>query len=123
VYSDGYQVWDVKWTNDTPNPIVIVAGSTSGSQSTITVQLWSLPLDRTVTFSPEYKANIIRATDHTAYVSTLKPGQQARAEYPTNGYDTSRTRTVTDSTGKVIHTDTWTSHYAVVNGLLLIGAP
>jgi vancomycin resistance protein YoaR len=123
VYSDGYQVWDVKWTNDTPNPIVIVAGSTGGSTSTMTVELWSLPLDRTVTFSPEYKANIIRATDSTAYVTTLKPGQQARAEYPTNGYDTSRTRTVTDSTGTVIHTDTWTSHYTVVNGLLLIGAP
>jgi vancomycin resistance protein YoaR len=122
VFSDGYQVWDVKWTNDTPNPIVIVAGSTYGSTSTMTVQLWSLPLDRTVTFSPEYKANIIRATDHTAYVTTLKPGQQARAEYPTNGYDTSRTRTVTDSTGTVIHTDTWTSHYSVVNGLLLIGS-
>jgi len=123
VFSDGYQVWDVKWTNDTPNPIVIVAGSTGGSTSTMTVQLWSLPLDRTVTFSPEYKANIIRAGDSRAYVTTLKPGQQARAEYPTNGYDTSRTRTVTDSTGTVIHTDTWTSHYAVVNGLLLIGAP
>jgi vancomycin resistance protein YoaR len=123
VYSDGYQLWDVKWTNDTPNPIVIVAGSTSGSKSTITVQLWSLPLDRTVTFSPEFKANVVRAGDRTEYVSTLKPGQQARAEYPTNGYDTSRTRLVTDSTGKVIHTETWTSHYAVVNGLLLIGAP
>ena len=121
VFSDGYQVWDVKWTNDTPNPIVIVAGSTYGSTSTMTVQLWSLPLGRTVTFSPEFKENIIRATDHTAYVTTLKPGQQTRAEYPTNGYDTSRTRTVTDSTGTVIHTDTWTSHYSVVNGLLLIG--
>jgi hypothetical protein len=29
---------------------------------------------------------------------------------------------VTDSTGAVIHTDTWTSHYARVDGLLLIGA-
>jgi vancomycin resistance protein YoaR len=121
VYSNGNQLWDLKWTNDTPNPIVILTGSTYGSKSTVTIQLWSLPLDRTVTFSPEFKANVVGAGDRKAYVSTLKPGQQARAEYPTNGFSTSRTRTVTDSAGSVIHTDTWTSNYAVVNGLLLIG--
>jgi len=123
VYSNGYQMWDLKWTNDTPNPIVILAGSTYGSKSTVTVQLWSLPLDRTVTFSPEFKSNVVTAGDRKAYTTALKPGQQARAEFPTNGYYTSRTRTVTDSTGKVIHNDTWTSTYSVVNGLLLIGGP
>ena len=123
VYSNGNQLWDLKWTNDTPNPIVILAKSTYGSKSTITIQLWSLPLDRTVTFSPEFKANVVGATDRKTYVSSLKPGQQGRAEYPTNGFETSRTRTVTDSTGRVIHTDTWASKYAVVNGLLLIGGP
>jgi vancomycin resistance protein YoaR len=122
VYSNGYQMWDLKWTNDTPNPIVILAGSTYGSKSTVTVQLWSLPLDRTVTFSPEFKSNVVSAGDRKAYTTALKPGQQARAEFPTNGYYTSRTRTVTDSTGKVIHTDTWTSHYSMVNGLLVVGA-
>jgi vancomycin resistance protein YoaR len=123
VYSNGYQVWDMKWTNDTPNPIIIVSGSTYGSKSTITVQLWSLPLNRTVAFSPEFRANVDKATDSTAYTNTLAPGQQNRAEYPDDGFDTSMTRTVTDSTGTVIHQDTWTSHYARVNGLLLIGAP
>ncbi len=121
VYSNGYQVWDLKWTNDTPNPIVILAGSTYGSKSTITVQLWSLPLARTVAFSPEFRANVVRAADRKVYVSTLKPNQQNRTEYPTDGFDTSRTRTVTDSTGKVIHTETWTSHYTKVDGILQIG--
>jgi hypothetical protein len=74
-----------------------------------------------VTFSPEYKANVLKATDHTQYVSGLRPGQKVRAEYPTDGFDTSRTRTVTDATGKVIHLDTWKSHYERVNGLLQIG--
>jgi hypothetical protein len=54
-------------------------------------------------------------------VTTLKPGQENRAEYPTAGFSTSRTRTVTDSTGKVIHHDTWVSHYGKVDGLLQIG--
>jgi hypothetical protein len=80
-----------------------------------------LPLDRKVTFSAAYKDKVASATDHTSYVSTLKPGQQNRAEYPTPGFDTSRTRTVTDSTGKVIHSDTWKSHYTKVDGLLEVG--
>ncbi|MGD0018530.1 MAG: VanW family protein [Candidatus Limnocylindrales bacterium] len=121
VFSNGSQVWDLKWTNDTPNPIVIRAWATNGSKSTITVQLWSLPLDRKVTFSPQFKANVVRAVDRKVYVTTLRPGQQNRAEYPTAGFDTSRTRTVTDSTGKVIHRDTWKSRYKKVDGLLQIG--
>jgi vancomycin resistance protein YoaR len=121
VFSNGSQVWDLKWTNDTPNPIVIRGSTTYGSKSTVTIQLWSLPLDRSVTFSPEFKANVVRAGDRTEYVTTLKPGQQNRAEYPTIGFDTSRTRTVTDSTGKVIHQETWYSHYTKVDGILQIG--
>jgi len=122
VFSNGSQVWDLKWTNDTPNPIMIRASSTRGSRSTITIQLWSFPLDRKVTFSPEFKANVVKPVDRRQYVSSLKPGQQVRKEYPTIGFDTSRTRTVTDATGQVIHRDTWKSHYTRVNGLLQVGA-
>jgi hypothetical protein len=122
VFSSGDQTWDLQWTNDTPNPILIVAGSTYGSASIITIQLWSLPLDRKVTFSPEFKANVVPASDSTVYSTSLPVGQEARAEFPTDGFDTSRTRTVTDSFGKVIHTDTWNSHYSVVDGILVIGA-
>jgi vancomycin resistance protein YoaR len=122
VFTNGYQVWDLQWTNDTPNPILIVANSTYGSASVITIQLWSLPLNRTVTFSPEFKANVVPAGDYTVYSTSLPVGQSNRAEYPTDGFDTSRTRTVTDSSGKVIHTDTWDSHYSMVNGLLVVGS-
>jgi len=121
VYGEGPGAWDLKWTNDTPYPILIRGYSTKGSKSTITIELWSMPIDRKVTFSPEFKANVVQAGDSTVYVTTLAPGQQNRAEYPTIGFDTSRTRTVTDSTGKVIHTDTWSSHYTKVDGILEIG--
>ena len=97
------------------------AYTTPGSKSTITIELWSRPIDRKVTFSPEFKANIVQPGDSTVYVTTLKPGQQNRAEYPTIGFSTSRTRTVTDSSGKVIHTDTWNSNYTKVDGILQIG--
>jgi vancomycin resistance protein YoaR len=121
VFSNGYQTYDMKWTNDTPNPIVIRGTSTKGSKSSVTFQLWSLPLDRTVVFSPEYKANVSKATDSTVYTTAIPVGTKNRAEYPSDGFDTSRTRTVTDASGKVIHTDTWKSRYITVNGILQIG--
>jgi vancomycin resistance protein YoaR len=122
VYSNGVETWDLKWTNDTPYPIVIIARTTPGSRSTITIELWSRPIDRTVAFTGQVKTNIATATDGKQYgVSTLKPGQQNRAEYPTDGFDTSATRTVKDSSGNVIHTDTWKSHYTKVDGILQIG--
>ena len=111
----------MRWTNDTPYPIVIRGYSTYGSTSTITIELWSKPTGRTTTFSAAFKANIVYAGDGVEYVTTLAPGQQNRAEYPTNGFDTTRVRTVTDASGKVIHTDEWNSHYGVVNGVLQIG--
>ncbi len=122
VYSNGVTTWDLKWTNDTPNPILIRGYSTYGSKSTITIELWSKPIGRTVTFTPEFKANIVQPGDSTVYVTNLAPGQQNRAEYPTIGFFTSRTRTVTDASGKVIHTDTWNSSYTKVDGILQIGA-
>jgi vancomycin resistance protein YoaR len=122
VFSNGYQSYDMKWTNDTPNPIVIHSwGTTRGSKRTITVQLWSLPTGRTVTFTPAYKANVVKSTDSTIYTTAIPVGTSNRAEYPTDGFDTSRTRTVTDADGKVIHEDTWKSHYIKVDGILEIG--
>ena len=121
VFSNGWQTYDMKWTNDTPNPIVIRAWTTKGSKSTITVQLWSLPSGRKTTFTPAVQANLSRATDSKVYTTKIAPGATARAEYPTDGFDTVRTRTVTDSTGQVIHSDTWKSHYLTVNGELWIG--
>ncbi|MGA3029532.1 MAG: VanW family protein [Candidatus Limnocylindrales bacterium] len=122
VYSNGQTTWDLRWTNDTPYPIVIRAWTTYGSRSTITFQLWTLPLNRTVTWSGGTPVNKVTATNNKPeYVSTLKPGQTNIAEYATNGFDTSVTRVVTDATGAVLHKNTWASHYTVVNGQVQIG--
>jgi vancomycin resistance protein YoaR len=126
VFSDGSRVWDLKWTNDTPYPIIIRGSSSRGSRSTVTFQLWSLPLDRTTAFtpSPAPKNAKVTATDTTVYVGnkSLKPGQTYRAEYPTDGFDTQVTRTVTDASGNVLHKDVFKSHYSKVDGLLQVGA-
>ncbi len=122
VYSNGWTTYDLKWTNDTPYPIVIRAWTTPGSKSTITIQLWSWPLNRTVAWTGGGMANIVRAVENPpVYTNKLAPGQTNRAEYATNGFWTSVTRTVTDGSGTVIHNDTWESSYVVVNGQLQIG--
>jgi vancomycin resistance protein YoaR len=122
VYSDGATTWDVRWTNDTPYPIVIRAWTTKGSSSTITVQLWSWPTGRTVAWSGGVKTDIIKAGENPPkYTASLAPGVKSRAEFPTDGFKTVVGRVVTDSTGKVIHNDTWYSSYSMVNGQWLIG--
>jgi vancomycin resistance protein YoaR len=118
VYSNGVTTYDLKWTNDTPNPIVIRSWAT---KSSVTFQLWSLPMDRTVIWPVGVKSNMTTATDGKLYVGSLAPGQQLRAEYVTDGYDTSVTRVVKDASGTVLHNDTWKSHYVKVNGVLQIG--
>jgi len=115
---------DLKWTNDTPYPIVIRTWATNRAKSTITIQLWSMPLDRAVTLDyPPKKTNVVAAGDRTVYVTTLPPGEKYRAEYPTAGFDITRTRTVYEEDGTLIHADTWRSHYIRVDGILQIGAP
>jgi vancomycin resistance protein YoaR len=121
VFVDDSKTWDLKWTNDTPNPIVIRSYTTPGKTSTMVVQLWSLPMVRTVTLSTPYKANVVKSTNVTQYTTKLAPGLWGWQETASDGYDTSRTRTVTDAAGNVIHKDTWTSHYVKIDGLYLIG--
>lgn len=125
VYSDGTRTLDMRWTNDTDNPIVIRSWWTGRGTRVITVELWSLPIGRTTTFSGGIKTNVVKATDGTQYVPSLPAGRKTyRAEYPTDGYNTVVTRTVVDGSGTVIHKDTWVSKYTKVDGLLQIaGTP
>jgi vancomycin resistance protein YoaR len=126
VYSNGSNTWDLRWTNDTSSPIVIRAWATKKSKSTITVQLWSMPTGRTVTWSGDNKANernIVQAINNPPqYVTTLKPGKTYAVEVATNGFTVTVGRVVKDSTGKVIHSDIWKSQYTAVNGQLQIGS-
>ncbi len=124
VYSNGVSTYDSRWVNDTPNPIIIQSWTARRpGASAITVKLWSLPTGRKVTFTPAFKANLSRAKVITQYVVSpeVPPGTKVWNEFPSDGYDTSRTRTVTDSSGQVLYTDTWVSHYKRVDGIYQIG--
>lgn len=124
VYSNGTSTYDLRWTNDTANPILIRSWTTR-SRSHITIQLWSLPTGRTVSWIGDTKSaetKPVKATQNPPqYVTTIKPGKTYAAEIKTDGFSALVTRTVKDSSGAVIHTDTWASMYSPVNGQLQIG--
>ena len=91
------------------------------SQRTIYVQLWSLPTGRS---RPSRRTRASRPTSSRPRTppSTSPPCRPATRpvslRVPDERFQHRRTRTVKDATGAVIHTDTWFSHYGVVNGLL-----
>jgi hypothetical protein len=53
--------------------------------------------------------------------NTLPAGQRKRIEFPVDGKDVWVTRVVRDASGRVIHRDTWYSHYARITGIVLVG--
>jgi hypothetical protein len=84
-------------------------------------EIYSKPLGRSVSFTKPSVANVRKAVDTVEYTAELKRGQKKRTETPTDGKDVWVTRTVKDSSGRVIHVDRWYSHYVRVDGVLQIG--
>jgi vancomycin resistance protein YoaR len=138
VFSNGSSNWDMRWTNDTDNAIVVRSWATHKyGQNSITVQLWSLPLNRTVTFNdvpstsikgppgPGKKTNMVTPRTPTVRYNdpSLKPGQTNWDTIPDDGFATSVTRKVYDADKNLLHQDTWLSVYKVDNGLILVGGP
>ena len=97
---------DMRWRNDTPYPVLI---RSVGAATSVTFELFSIPTGRVTTFSDPVVTNY---TD-------VPPGQPADPAfapgYVDRGRDVVRTRTVVEN-GKVIHQDTWFSHYVPVWG-------
>ncbi|MEO8468664.1 MAG: VanW family protein [Chloroflexota bacterium] len=115
-------VQTMSFKNDTKYPILIRGtGWSVGSKGYVKFVIWSVPTGRTVSLSKAIVKNIKPASDTTVYTTDLKPGVRERVEYPVDGKDVWVTRTVTDATGKVIHQETYYSHYARITGVLRIG--
>jgi hypothetical protein len=83
--------------------------------------LYSVPTGRTVSFTTPYVTNRNPGVETTQYTTSIPAGTAKRLEYPTVGMRVTVTRTVTDASGAVIHTDVFNSNYARVDGLTLIG--
>jgi vancomycin resistance protein YoaR len=97
---------DFKWRNDTANPVFLWSWNDATS---VTIDVWSLPTGRTTVISDPVQRNFVSPA----------PDQPADPHFPrgvtVQGRDVFRTRTVYEN-GKVIHQDSFASHYAPVWG-------
>jgi vancomycin resistance protein YoaR len=97
---------DFKWTNDTATPVFLWSWV---SDTSVTFDVWGLPTGRTVTFSDAVQRNFIDVPAEQPADAAFPKG------YSIRGRDAIRVRTVVES-GKVVHQDTFFSHYAPVWG-------
>ena len=109
---------DMTFVNDTDNPIVVRGFGGNGS---VTFQIWSVPLNRTVVITPAVTSNHRRAGDTTVVDPNMAPGTAKRVEYPHDGHDVSRSRFVYDAAGNLLHDDYYFSSYATVTGITVVG--
>lgn len=109
---------DITFRNDTENPIVVRGFGGNGS---VTFQIWSVPLHRTVVITDPVTWNHRRASDTTIVDPSMAPGTARRVEYPHDGHDVSRSRYVYDAAGNLLHQDDYFSSYATVTGITLVG--
>jgi vancomycin resistance protein YoaR len=114
----GHISQNMRFRNDTPNALFV--RGLSGS-NWVRFEIYSVPTGRSVSFSAPAVSNVRKAIDTTVKTAQLKRGQSERTETPTDGKDVVVVRTVRDSSGHVIHSDRWASHYVRVDGVLRIG--
>lgn len=118
ISSSGSKV-TLAFTNDTEAPILIRGSST---RTSVRFEVYGVPDGRTVRFSRPIVKNVARARDVEEVTTSIPTGSRKRVEYPTDGFDSWVTRTVKDAKGRVIHRDTFYSHYGRVDGVTLVGS-
>ncbi|HEX9044824.1 MAG TPA: VanW family protein [Candidatus Limnocylindrales bacterium] len=122
--SSGGWVQSMSWTNDTAYPVLIRGFiSHDGLRGYVTFELWTVPNGRTVSFTTPIVKNLKPATTITQDSDTIPVGTRQQVEWPVDGKDVWVTRTVRDASGAVVHTETYYSHYARVDGIILVGVP
>ncbi|MDQ3871514.1 MAG: VanW family protein [Chloroflexota bacterium] len=108
----------MSFRNDTAYPILIRGINAYGI---VRFDLYGVPPGRRVSFSRPVVRNYRSAGDSIEYTTALAPGQRRRVDYPADGFNATVTRTVRDASGRIIHRDTWYSHYAVIRGIVQVG--
>src|SRR4051794_26690092 len=108
----------MRFRNDTPN-IILIRGF--ASPGVVRFEIWSVPNGRTVSLSRPNVSNVVRGFDTSVKTSSIPAGTRERTEWPVDGKDVSVTRVVRDSGGRVIHRETYVSHYHRMIGITLVG--
>ena len=112
------QAQTMRFRNDTKYPILIRGFASPGF---VRYEIWSVPNGRTVTLSRPGVTNIVPGSDSEVLATDLPKGTSERTEWPVDGKDVVVTRTVRDAAGRVIHSDTFVSHYHRMIGINRIG--
>jgi vancomycin resistance protein YoaR len=97
---------DFRWKNDTATPVFLWSWV---SDTSVTFDVWGLPTGRTVAVTDPFQNRFIDVPAEQSADPAFPKG------YALRGRDVYRTRTVTQD-GKVLHQDTFFSHYAPVWG-------
>ena len=97
---------DFKWRNDTANPVFLWSWN---ADTSLTIDVWSIPTGRTVVFSEPVQWNFVLPAATQPADPAFPPGASVA------GRDAWVTRTVTEN-GKVLHRDGFASRYAPVWG-------
>ena len=67
-------------------------------------------------------SNVLQGDDATSCTSTrCRAASASRPSTRPNGMDVSVTRVVRNAGGRVIHSDTWRTHYVLWNGVIQVG--
>lgn len=109
---------NMRFRNDTPYPILIRGINRYGM---VRFELYTVPLDRQVELSEPVISDRVQARDTIVYTDRLPTGVTKRTEYPADGFRSWVTRTVRDSTGEIIHRETYYSNYTAIDGITLVG--
>jgi vancomycin resistance protein YoaR len=109
---------NMRFRNDTANPILIRGFASPG---VVRFEIWSVPNGRTVTLSRPRVTNVVAGYDTVVKTTDLPKGTEERTEWPVDGKDVSVSRTVRDANGRVIHFETYISHYHRMVGILRVG--
>jgi len=118
IWISGNYAQDMSFTNDSNYPIVIRGINT---KHTVTFEIWGVDDGRTVTLSDPLVTNKQKAAVYYEFTDTLPARATQVTEYKADGFNSVVTRTVRDSSGKIIHQDTITSSYRKVDGIILVG--
>jgi vancomycin resistance protein YoaR len=108
----------MRFRNDT-SKIVLIRGF--ASPGVVRFEIWAEPTGRTVSLSRPRVTNVVPGYDTTVKTNDLPKGKSERIEWPVDGKDVSVTRTVRDANGRVIHRETYISHYHRMVGILRVG--
>jgi len=108
----------MRFRNDTPNAILIRGFASPGI---VRFEIWSVPNGRTVTLTRPIVWNVVQGYDTVVKTTAMKAGTSERTEWPVDGKDVSVTRIVRDGSGRVIHRETYLSHYHRMVGINLVG--